>query len=81
MTQRLALLGSTGSIGESALEVVRHHPDRLTIETLATFGRKLDELERQTLAAGFARAETRLISELERDGRMYPLFLLTAQRP
>jgi 1-deoxy-D-xylulose-5-phosphate reductoisomerase len=49
VTQRLALLGSTGSIGGSALEVVRHHPDRLAIETLATFGRKLDELERQTL--------------------------------
>lgn len=49
MMQRLALLGSTGSIGCSALEVVRHHPDRLAIETLATFGRKLDELERQTL--------------------------------
>lgn len=48
MTQRLALLGSTGSIGGSALEVVRHHPDRLAIETLATFGRQLDELERQT---------------------------------
>lgn len=47
MTQRLALLGSTGSIGRSALEVVRHHPDRLAIETLATFGRQLDELERQ----------------------------------
>jgi 1-deoxy-D-xylulose-5-phosphate reductoisomerase len=49
VTQRLALLGSTGSIGESALDVVRHHPDRLSIETLATYGRKLDALERQTL--------------------------------
>ena len=47
MSLRLALLGSTGSIGSSALEVVRHHPQRLQIETLATFGRKLDELESQ----------------------------------
>ena len=34
MIQRLALLGATGSIGASTLEVVRHHPDRLAIATL-----------------------------------------------
>ncbi|QQR74942.1 MAG: 1-deoxy-D-xylulose-5-phosphate reductoisomerase [Holophagales bacterium] len=39
MRQRLALLGATGSIGASALEVVRHHPDRLEVVTLAAHGR------------------------------------------
>lgn len=47
MTQRLAILGSTGSIGTSALEVVRHHPERLSVETLAAFGRDTDALVSQ----------------------------------
>jgi 1-deoxy-D-xylulose-5-phosphate reductoisomerase len=33
--KRLAILGSTGSIGQSALAVVDNHPDRLTIVGLA----------------------------------------------
>lgn len=44
MTQRLALLGATGSIGESTVEVVRHHPDRLSIVTLGAHGRNPDAL-------------------------------------
>ena len=36
--QNLAVLGSTGSIGRSALEVVRHHPERLRVAALAAFG-------------------------------------------
>lgn len=39
MRQRLALLGATGSIGASALEVVRYHPDRLAVVALAAHGR------------------------------------------
>ncbi len=39
MRQRLALLGATGSIGASALEVVHHHPERLAVVTLAAHGR------------------------------------------
>ena len=31
-------------------------------------------------SVGFRDAETRVVSEIERDGRPYPLFLLTAQR-
>lgn len=31
-------------------------------------------------AAGFAGAQTRIVNEIERDGRTYPLFLLTGQR-
>jgi len=47
MTLALALLGSTGSIGRSTIEVVRHHPERLRVATLAAFGSDLDRLESQ----------------------------------
>lgn len=47
MRSRLALLGSTGSIGTSALDVIRHHPERLELVTLAAHGSKLDLLEAQ----------------------------------
>jgi 1-deoxy-D-xylulose-5-phosphate reductoisomerase len=36
--RRLAILGSTGSIGQSALDVVRAHPGRLRVVTLAAGG-------------------------------------------
>lgn len=42
---RLALLGATGSIGRSTLEVVRQHPERLSVTTLAALGSRIDELE------------------------------------
>ena len=32
---RIAILGSTGSIGESALSVADAHPDRVTVVALA----------------------------------------------
>jgi 1-deoxy-D-xylulose-5-phosphate reductoisomerase len=44
MIQRLALLGATGSIGDSTVEVVRHHPDRLAISTLGALGRNPEAL-------------------------------------
>ncbi len=44
---RLAILGSTGSIGQSTLRVVRHHPGRFEIDTLAARGSQLDLLESQ----------------------------------
>ena len=47
MSRRIALLGSTGSIGESTLQVILHHPDRLSVEALAAHGSKLDRLEEQ----------------------------------
>lgn len=34
MKRRIAILGSTGSIGTQALEVVRQHPDKLDVEVL-----------------------------------------------
>ena len=47
MKTGLALLGSTGSIGTSALNVIRHHPERLELKTLAAHGSDLDLLESQ----------------------------------
>lgn len=47
--QRLAVLGSTGSIGTQTLEVVRRHPDRFVVEVL-TAGTQADKLIEQALA-------------------------------
>ncbi|MCM2268737.1 MAG: 1-deoxy-D-xylulose-5-phosphate reductoisomerase [Thermoanaerobaculia bacterium] len=44
MRQRLALLGATGSIGRSCLEVVRHHPERFELVAVGALGSRPDEL-------------------------------------
>jgi 1-deoxy-D-xylulose-5-phosphate reductoisomerase len=43
---RVAILGSTGSIGRSALEVIRRHPERFEVVALAA-NRSLDSLAEQ----------------------------------
>lgn len=43
---RVAILGSTGSIGRSALEVIRRHPDRFRVEALAA-NQSVEALGRQ----------------------------------
>jgi 1-deoxy-D-xylulose-5-phosphate reductoisomerase len=48
MTKKLAILGSTGSIGTQALDVVRANPEQFSIEVL-TGGRNVDLLIRQAL--------------------------------
>ena len=48
MSKRIALLGSTGSIGIQALEVVREHPDSFSLEVL-TAGDNADLLVEQAL--------------------------------
>ncbi|MCL5677605.1 MAG: 1-deoxy-D-xylulose-5-phosphate reductoisomerase [Firmicutes bacterium] len=45
--RRLVILGSTGSVGTQALDVVRALPDRLRVVGLASAGNNLDLLERQ----------------------------------
>jgi 1-deoxy-D-xylulose-5-phosphate reductoisomerase len=42
--QRLALLGATGSIGHSCLEVLRHHPERFELVAVGALGSRPDEL-------------------------------------
>lgn len=44
--QRIAILGSTGSIGTSTLDVVSRHPDRFEVAGLSAF-RRVDELAAQ----------------------------------
>jgi 1-deoxy-D-xylulose-5-phosphate reductoisomerase len=46
MEKRLAILGSTGSIGVNALDIVQQHPDRFTVVGLAA-GSNIDLLEQQ----------------------------------
>ena len=50
MTQRsVTLLGSTGSIGTQAVEVVRAHPDRFRVRALAAGGSDVGLLARQAV--------------------------------
>ena len=49
--KKLAILGSTGSIGQSALDVVRAHPDKLKVLGLAA-GSNADRLAEQASAFG-----------------------------
>ncbi|MGB4204814.1 MAG: 1-deoxy-D-xylulose-5-phosphate reductoisomerase [Bacteroidales bacterium] len=48
MKRRIAILGSTGSIGTQALEVIRQFPDRFSVEIL-TAGSQADLLIQQAL--------------------------------
>ncbi|MBQ9004118.1 MAG: 1-deoxy-D-xylulose-5-phosphate reductoisomerase [Eggerthellaceae bacterium] len=49
--KRIAVLGSTGSIGTQTLDVVRRHPDKLQVVALAA-GRRADEALAQALEFG-----------------------------
>lgn len=44
--KRVAILGSTGSIGTQALDVIARHPDRFTVAGLAA-GKQVDKLREQ----------------------------------
>ena len=46
MRRRVAILGSTGSIGTQALDVIARHPDRFNVVALAA-GKKVDKLREQ----------------------------------
>ena len=63
--KKLAILGSTGSIGQSTLDVVRAHPDKLKVVGLAA-GSNADRLREQ--AAAFGATITALASERGSEG-------------
>ncbi|MFQ5442294.1 MAG: 1-deoxy-D-xylulose-5-phosphate reductoisomerase [Thermodesulfobacteriota bacterium] len=44
--KRLSILGSTGSIGQSTLEIVRRHPERFSVAAIAA-GNNTDTVKRQ----------------------------------
>ncbi|WP_189168770.1 1-deoxy-D-xylulose-5-phosphate reductoisomerase [Pilimelia anulata] len=50
--RRIALLGSTGSIGRSAVDIARRHPDRFRIVALGAGGGNVDLLAAQALDLG-----------------------------
>jgi 1-deoxy-D-xylulose-5-phosphate reductoisomerase len=58
--KRVAILGSTGSIGTTALQVLRRHPDRFTVTGLTAFA-NADLLARQI--AEFKPAFAGLVSD------------------
>lgn len=51
--QRVVVLGSTGSIGESTLDVIARHPERLAVYALSAYSR-MERLAEQALACGAA---------------------------
>ena len=48
MRRRIAILGSTGSIGTQTLDVIRRHPERFEVEMISA-RRNVDLLVRQAL--------------------------------
>ncbi|WP_341257609.1 MULTISPECIES: 1-deoxy-D-xylulose-5-phosphate reductoisomerase [Gordonia] len=52
VTTRVLILGSTGSIGTQALEVIDEHPELFEVVGLGAGGGNLDLLERQVAATG-----------------------------
>ena len=52
---RVLLLGSTGSIGTQALEVVAANPDKFTVVGLAAGGGNVELLNRQIRETGVSR--------------------------
>ncbi len=75
---RIAILGSTGSIGQSALAVVAAHPDRLRVVALAAgenserFADQVVEHAPDTIAMATAPALAEVRSELTRRGGPLP---------
>ena len=73
-TKRVAILGSTGSVGRQALDVIARHPERFDVVGLAA-GRNMELLAQQVVAfrprvvsAGDAQAATELTVRLDAAG-------------
>ena len=72
--RRIAILGSTGSIGQSALAVVASHPDRLRVvalaagENIARFVEQVERFTPDTIAMSTSRALLDAHAELRRRG-------------
>jgi len=49
--RRISVLGATGSVGQSTLDVIRAHPDRFQVEAL-TASKNVDQLARDAKAFG-----------------------------
>src|SRR5688572_11944688 len=76
--KRIAIVGSTGSIGQSALAVVEAHPEKLRVVALAAgenasrFAEQLVRFEPDTVAMATAAAIAEVRAELQSRGRSTP---------
>ena len=76
--KRIAILGSTGSIGQSALAVVDAHPDRLRVVALAAgenasrFAEQVQRFGPHTAAMATSPAMEEAAAELQRLGGRHP---------
>jgi 1-deoxy-D-xylulose-5-phosphate reductoisomerase len=61
IVKRIAVLGSTGSIGTQTLDVIAHHPERFQLEAIAA-GKNVDLVVEQV-----KRFQPRLVSMVDRD--------------
>jgi 1-deoxy-D-xylulose-5-phosphate reductoisomerase len=52
VTRAIVVLGSTGSVGTQALDIVRQHPGRFRVAGLAAGGGRPELLARQALECG-----------------------------
>jgi 1-deoxy-D-xylulose-5-phosphate reductoisomerase len=52
MSRRVVLLGSTGSVGTQAVDVISRNPDRFSVTAVAAGGSDLDALAGQAIALG-----------------------------
>ena len=71
--KRIAILGSTGSIGQSALAVAEAHPERLRVVALAAGGnvaRLVEQIERVAPDAVAMAEESSLASSLMRSAEI-----------
>src|SRR5436190_2222761 len=72
--KRIAILGSTGSIGQSALSVIDAHPDRLMVAGLAAgenverFADQIRHYRPQVVAMSSSAAADRLRASVELSG-------------
>jgi len=83
MTKNIALLGSTGSIGKQALEIVSAFPDKLKIKVLAAFGNTkiIEEQARKFLPELIVLSNTQAASDLRHALKSFPLQVLAGQKP
>jgi 1-deoxy-D-xylulose-5-phosphate reductoisomerase len=76
--KRIAILGSTGSIGQNALSVVAAHPDRLRVvamaagENVARFVEQVSEVRPEVIAMSSAETLAEAEAELRRRGQVVP---------
>jgi 1-deoxy-D-xylulose-5-phosphate reductoisomerase len=73
--KRIAIVGSTGSIGQSALAVAESHPEKLRVvalaagENAARFADQIVRFEPDAIAMATAAALAEVRSELQSRGR------------